>query len=75
MQTTIPFIDAQNVSPTSGTWLSGVGIYHKGSFGYGGYIGFSVNTFDFAKHLLPTKEQQARFIKKDFQYDFKNNVI
>ena len=39
MQTTIPYLDAQSVTPTSGTWVSGLGIYHKGSIGYGGYIG------------------------------------
>ena len=30
MQTTIPYIDAQPVSPRDGVWLSGVGLYHKG---------------------------------------------
>ena len=42
MQTTIPYLDSQPVSPTTGTWLSGVGIYHKGAPGYGGYIGLIV---------------------------------
>ncbi|CAB4061899.1 unnamed protein product [Lepeophtheirus salmonis] len=37
MQTTVPFIDAQPVE--TDTWLSGVGIYYKGTAGYGGYIG------------------------------------
>ncbi len=42
MQTTIPYLDAQPVAPSTGTWLSGMGIYHKGSPGYGGYIGLIV---------------------------------
>ena len=28
-QTTIPFIDAQPVSPQPATWLGGAGLYHK----------------------------------------------
>ena len=36
-QTTIPYIDAQNVSPVSGVWITGIGLYHKGYIGYGGY--------------------------------------
>jgi len=42
MQTTIPFIDAQPVAPSTGTWLSGVGLYHKGSPGYGGFVGVMI---------------------------------
>lgn len=76
MQTTIPFIDAQNVAPSTGTWLSGVGLYHKGSYGYGGYVGLSVSTFDFTKHLLPDNVANARQLShQDLKYDFKNNVI
>ena len=30
MQTTIPYLDAQHVSPKDGIWLSGLGFYHKG---------------------------------------------
>jgi hypothetical protein len=47
LQTTIPYVDAQPVSPKSGSWLGGVGFYHKGHLGYGGYVGVSVETFDF----------------------------
>ena len=53
-QTTIPYIDAQPVSPKSGSWLAGVGFYHKGRIGYGGYVGVSIKTFDFSRHLLPS---------------------
>ena len=54
MQTTVPYIDAQPVSPKSGSWLAGVGFYHKGRIGYGGYVGVSIKTFDFSRHLLPS---------------------
>ena len=37
-QTTIPFIDTQSVVPSPPTWLTGVGIYHKGRSGYGGFV-------------------------------------
>ena len=68
MQTTVPFIDAQDVAPETGTWLSGVGLYHKGKLGYGGYIGLSVQTFDFSRHLIPdlTTSQMSQALKYDF---------
>ena len=47
-QTTIPYIDAQNVSPVSGVWITGIGLYHKGYVGYGGYVGFMTKTFSFS---------------------------
>ena len=69
MQTTVPFIDAQDVAPETGTWLSGVGLYHKGKLGYGGYVGLSVETFDFSRHLLPdlTSSQMSQSLKYDFK--------
>eukprot|EP00096_Caligus_rogercresseyi_P004378 TRINITY_DN1860_c0_g1_i1.p1 TRINITY_DN1860_c0_g1~~TRINITY_DN1860_c0_g1_i1.p1 ORF type:complete len:587 (-),score=112.25 TRINITY_DN1860_c0_g1_i1:142-1902(-) len=49
MQTTIPFIDSQPVE--TDTWLSGLGIYYKGTIGYGGYIGASVYNYDFSQYF------------------------
>jgi hypothetical protein len=54
-QTTVPFLDAQPVAPDPPTLLAGAGIYHKGRFGYGGFIGPKVVTYDFNAHI------QARF--------------
>jgi hypothetical protein len=34
MQSTIPFMDAQPVTPRDGVWLTGVGLYHKGHPGF-----------------------------------------
>lgn len=56
MQTTIPFIDSQPVQTTPGTWLSGVGIYHKGASGYGGYVGLQLKTYDNSRHLVAENE-------------------
>ena len=54
-QTTIPYIDSQPVSPEVASWLSGVGLYHKGAIGYGGYVGISVSTYDLSRHLVAKK--------------------
>lgn len=50
-QTTVPFIDAQEVSPSDPVPLSGAGIYHKGRKHFGGFIALKVITYDFSKHL------------------------
>ena len=54
-QTTVPYIDSQPVAPQVGSWLSGVGLYHKGASGFGGYIGAMVSTYDLSRHLVPKK--------------------
>ena len=75
-QTTVPYIDAQEVKPSSGVWLTGLGLYHKGTIGYGGFVGFVVQTLDFSNHLLPEIQVEsgpthARLVQhRDFQYDF-----
>jgi len=50
-QTTIPFIDIQPVRPQPASWLKGVGIYHKGQPGYGGYVGPRVFTSDVTEFM------------------------
>lgn len=73
-QTTIPYIDSQNVAPNSGVWITGIGLYHKGHIGYGGYVGFVVKTFDFSTHLLPDSNgingKSARLMAEELKYDF-----
>ena len=68
MQTTIPYIDSQPVTTSTGTWLSGVGLYHKGHIGFGGFVGVMIKTFDFSRHLLP--EKSSRMTKQALKYDF-----
>lgn len=51
-QTTIPFIDSQIVeSFDRQSPLSGVGIYYKGSPGYGGFIAVKAMTYDMTPHI------------------------
>jgi hypothetical protein len=74
MQTTIPFVDAQPVATTTGTWLSGVGTYHRGRVGSGGFVGIMVKTFDFSTHLLPADSNNATRMKEQLRYEFKRDV-
>merc|ERR1719295_1732914 len=64
-QTTVPFLDVQPVSVKPATWLAGAGVYHKGRIGFGGFVGLSVETFDFSRHLLPDTDS-----KEDFKVEF-----
>jgi len=52
-QTTVPFIDGQDVRPQPSSWLAGAGLYHKGQVGYGGFLGLKVSSYDFSRHLVP----------------------
>jgi hypothetical protein len=70
MQTTIPFIDAQPVRPRNGAWLTGVGLYHKGQQGYGGYVGLATLDYDFSRHLLPSRTVSGKALKLQLRYDF-----
>jgi hypothetical protein len=69
MQTTIPYIDAQPVTSRDGTWLSGIGLYHKGYPGYGGYVGLTTLTYDFEKHLSP-KTKKLESMQMQLRFDF-----
>lgn len=50
-QTTVPYLDSSAIFPQPPTWLSGVGVYHKGSPGYGGYIAFRIATFNMTNYV------------------------
>ncbi|KAI4457300.1 hypothetical protein MML48_8g00016303 [Holotrichia oblita] len=50
-QTTIPFIDSQDVVTKVPTPLVGAGLYYKSTQGYGGFIGLKIVTYDFTEHL------------------------
>lgn len=51
-QTTVPFLDAQPVAPQPPSWLTGVGIFHKGQPGYGGYVALRIATLNVTDYLL-----------------------
>ncbi|XP_063977277.1 uncharacterized protein LOC135162578 [Diachasmimorpha longicaudata] len=48
-QTTVPFLDSQDVVAEPPIPLSGVGLYYKGQKGYGGFIGLKLMSFDFTE--------------------------
>nr|XP_015839759.1 PREDICTED: uncharacterized protein LOC103313020 isoform X5 [Tribolium castaneum] len=50
-QTTVPFFDAQPVYSTAPTPLSGIGLFHKGRKGSGGFITPKILTYDLTKHI------------------------
>ncbi|XP_026834185.1 uncharacterized protein LOC6543280 [Drosophila erecta] len=56
-QTTVPFIDIQDVVSEPAVPLSGIGIYYKGLEGYGGFLAPRITTYDFTPYVhLPTWE-------------------
>ncbi|XP_060648118.1 uncharacterized protein LOC132785844 [Drosophila nasuta] len=50
-QTTIPFIDIQDVVSLVPMPLSGIGLFYKGTPGYGGYVAPRILNFDYAKYI------------------------
>ncbi|KAH8370848.1 hypothetical protein KR093_005218 [Drosophila rubida] len=50
-QSTIPFIDIQDVASIPPVALSGVGIYYKGVQGYGGFVAPKIFSYDISPHL------------------------
>ncbi|XP_033148934.1 uncharacterized protein LOC108595224 [Drosophila busckii] len=55
-QNTVPYIDVQDVVPNPAVALSGLGIYHKGRNGYGGFFAPKIITYDLSKTITkPTQ--------------------
>lgn len=50
-QSTVPFIDIQEIQPSPVIPIAGAGIYHKGRKGSGGFVGMKLITYNFAPHL------------------------
>ncbi|XP_043641072.1 uncharacterized protein LOC122611804 [Drosophila teissieri] len=56
-QSTVPFIDIQDVVTKPAVPLSGIGIYYKGLDGYGGFLAPRLTTYDFTQNVqVPTWE-------------------
>ncbi|XP_068146560.1 uncharacterized protein [Drosophila tropicalis] len=51
-QSTVPFIDTQDVVPNPVVPLTGLGLYHKGREGFGGFFAPKVITYDISKNFL-----------------------
>lgn len=64
-QNTVPFIDATQVSAQPPSWLSGIGIYHKGQPGYGGFIAFRIATLNFTDHMTTFSNELNNFSEED----------
>lgn len=55
-QTTVPFLDAQDVVTDPPMPLQGVGIYYKGQSGYGGFVAPKIFTFDFGPFIKANQQ-------------------
>lgn len=67
-QTTVPFLDAQNVESLLPVPLSGAGIFHKGRENFGGFVAPKIITYDFSKHLsagFPEESYNIGHMKPD----------
>lgn len=66
-QTTVPYIDAQDVISKVPVALCGVGIYHKGNSGYGGFIAPKLITYNFRTHITSPEDMEEyedyKFVK------------
>ncbi|XP_063904384.1 uncharacterized protein LOC135123546 [Zophobas morio] len=58
-QTTVPFFDAQPVESAIPVPLIGVGVFHKGRSGFGGFIAPRIFTYNFTKHLEEVINQMS----------------
>lgn len=53
-QTTIPFLDAQDVVNDPPVPLEGIGLFLKGTTGYGGFLAPKIKTFDYGPYIQKT---------------------
>jgi len=54
-QTTIPFIDIQDVVSNPPVPLAGIGVFYKSRPGYGGFVAPKIITYDFSPHVQVPK--------------------
>lgn len=57
-QTTVPFLDAQDVVNNPPVPLEGIGIFVKGQDGYGGFIAPKIKTFDYGPYVQAIQTPQ-----------------
>jgi hypothetical protein len=50
-QSTVPFLDSQDVYSSPGSPLQGVGLYYKSQQGYGGFIAPKIETLDYTSFI------------------------
>lgn len=56
-QTTVPYIDSQLVESHNPGPLSGVGLYHKGFIGYGGFVAPKILNYNFSPHIVEPNDK------------------
>lgn len=61
-QTTVPFIDAQDVISTNAMALQGIGLVLKGRDGYGGFVAPKIETIDLSRYVKNSKIDPKNFI-------------
>lgn len=54
-QSTVPYIDAQDVANSPPVPLDGMGIFLKGQDGYGGFLAPRIKTFDYGPYVQATE--------------------
>lgn len=54
-QSTVPFIDIQDVVSQPPVPLAGIGLYYKGRPGYGGFVAPKIITYNFTPHVQVPK--------------------
>lgn len=64
-QTTVPFIDIQNVESEIPTPLSGAGIYHKGKPYFGGFVAPKIISYDYGPHIGVVFPPDEAFTSED----------
>ena len=55
-QTTIPFIDVQEVVTNPPMPLGGAGLFHRGQKGFGGFLALKLYTYDIVDHIQEETE-------------------
>lgn len=47
-QTTVPFLDSQEITANPPMSLQGIGLFYKGEYGFGGFIALKIETLDYS---------------------------
>lgn len=64
-QTTVPYIDIQDVTSIPPVALAGAGLHHKGQKNYGGFVAPKLFTYDFAPHIeLPDQSDSENKVQQ-----------
>lgn len=61
-QTTIPFIDTQELKTRPPMPLSGAGLIHRGQKGYGGFVSLKLYTYDVTPYIEEEFELDNNFL-------------